>query len=333
LQPETVDAGSSQISSPSSPTLARELNDASMDLGDDDGADASDIIDATTDVDIEHHSSRPRRKKAEVHKPIVVDIIDTPAIRREKSRRKREERARIKALELAQESKDLQRSDEVGSSGVGIADLDGVASLSELSELSDLSDDAENVQEPDTDTDNADHQVDGDTTESDGEEEVSEHESQEENKLESVEIEKAEPVQEVSDRADVSVAPLRTGRGRGRRKANELPLAPPQPGDVVLREGESLEPGTLVWAKIGEPFALWLFLIPHCIRGTDSYPWWAAVVWQVPDPGVPLSVVARFKKAQGIQRRKGGPPLTLVQFYDKGRTWYVDAFVESYVSF
>jgi len=73
----------------------------------------------------------------------------------------------------------------------------------------------------------------------------------------------------------------------------------PQQGIITLGEGESLAGGTLVWAKM------------------DSYPWWAAVVWEEDTKGVPMNVL----RSKGDIPRSEPGPLTLVQFYDKARSW------------
>ncbi|THH11516.1 hypothetical protein EW146_g8014 [Bondarzewia mesenterica] len=70
------------------------------------------------------------------------------------------------------------------------------------------------------------------------------------------------------------------------------------PGAVILEEGKMLDGGTLVWAK------------------AETYPWWAAVVFEPDDPLVPSSVL------EDEARHATGPrPKHLVQFYDQGRTW------------
>ncbi|KAF8586044.1 hypothetical protein K439DRAFT_1659937 [Ramaria rubella] len=73
----------------------------------------------------------------------------------------------------------------------------------------------------------------------------------------------------------------------------------PQHGIITLQDGEMLLGGTLVWAKM------------------ESYPWWAAVVWEEDTKGVPLNVL---RSKDTIPRSEPGP-LTLVQFYDKARSW------------
>ncbi|KAL1940886.1 hypothetical protein VTO73DRAFT_7927 [Trametes versicolor] len=64
-----------------------------------------------------------------------------------------------------------------------------------------------------------------------------------------------------------------------------------EPGSIVVKPGEKLEGGTLVWAKF------------------ESFPWWPAVVFEEDDPEVPESVVARIPPSE--------PDLELVRFYEK----------------
>ncbi|KAI0676134.1 hypothetical protein C8Q78DRAFT_1008227 [Trametes maxima] len=71
--------------------------------------------------------------------------------------------------------------------------------------------------------------------------------------------------------------------------------APPpvveEPGTIILKHGERLEGGTLVWAKI------------------ESFPWWPAVVFEEDDPEIPESVLARAPPREA--------DLALVRFYEK----------------
>ncbi|KAI5123496.1 hypothetical protein M0805_008864 [Coniferiporia weirii] len=71
------------------------------------------------------------------------------------------------------------------------------------------------------------------------------------------------------------------------------------PATLLVKEGEVLEGGTLVWAK------------------ADTYPWWPAVVYEEDDPDVPPSVL----REKGRAPRGGGGSLLLVQFWDSKKTW------------
>ncbi|KAI0326259.1 hypothetical protein GY45DRAFT_1310767 [Cubamyces sp. BRFM 1775] len=64
-----------------------------------------------------------------------------------------------------------------------------------------------------------------------------------------------------------------------------------EPGAIMLKPGERLEGGTLVWAKI------------------ESFPWWPAVVFEPDDPEIPESVLARAPPREA--------DLELVKFYEK----------------
>lgn len=76
----------------------------------------------------------PRRKKKEPRNVIIIEELDTPAIRREKNQRRREEKLRLKAQKEAEEAGIPFR--QAGPSGALDMDLG-----SELSSLSDLSGD------------------------------------------------------------------------------------------------------------------------------------------------------------------------------------------------
>ncbi|KAI0640714.1 hypothetical protein C8Q79DRAFT_921056 [Trametes meyenii] len=69
------------------------------------------------------------------------------------------------------------------------------------------------------------------------------------------------------------------------------PPAVEEPGAIILKHGERLEGGTLVWAKI------------------ESFPWWPAVVFEEDDLEIPESVLARAPPREA--------DLVLVRFYEK----------------
>ncbi|KAF9224082.1 hypothetical protein BS17DRAFT_780434 [Gyrodon lividus] len=80
------------------------------------------------------------------------------------------------------------------------------------------------------------------------------------------------------------------------------PSTAPQPteaGVVILPEGQTLEGGTLVWAK------------------ADTYPWWPAVVYEPDDERIPLVV----RKQRNIARKTGEGSVHLIQFFDKASQW------------
>ncbi|GJJ11325.1 hypothetical protein Clacol_005557 [Clathrus columnatus] len=96
---------------------------------------------------------------------------------------------------------------------------------------------------------------------------------------------------------------LPKSRKKGKKQATTGPARPkaagPLAGIIDLQEGEFLPGGTLVWAKM------------------ESYPWWAAVVWEEDTKGVPAEVL---RSKEDVVRTEGGP-LTLVQFYDRSKSW------------
>ncbi|OBZ73720.1 Peregrin [Grifola frondosa] len=71
--------------------------------------------------------------------------------------------------------------------------------------------------------------------------------------------------------------------------------APAELGAFVLRPGEILEGGTLVWAK------------------ADTFPWWPAVIYEPDDTRIPPTVLEHPKADD--------PACHLVQFFDHNRSW------------
>ncbi|KAG6885752.1 hypothetical protein C0993_010264 [Termitomyces sp. T159_Od127] len=90
-------------------------------------------------------------------------------------------------------------------------------------------------------------------------------------------------------------APRKRGRGR-------VPLAQVivvEPEHVLIKPGQVLDGGTIVWAQ------------------AKSFPWWPAVIWDENHPEVPLNIRAEYAKA----KRRFGPDVHIVQFFDKHRSW------------
>ncbi|KAH9930247.1 uncharacterized protein B0H18DRAFT_1116943 [Fomitopsis serialis] len=94
-----------------------------------------------------------------------------------------------------------------------------------------------------------------------------------------------------SDMSDLSDLTDAEGAGAGEVEEKE-------PGVVVLTEGESLEGGTLVWAK------------------AKTFPWWPAVVFESDDPAIPKRIKGLWS---GKQAADG--PLHIVQFFDRHNSW------------
>ncbi|KAJ2936999.1 hypothetical protein H1R20_g99, partial [Candolleomyces eurysporus] len=76
--------------------------------------------------------------------------------------------------------------------------------------------------------------------------------------------------------------PVQAKRVRGKRRLMEL-----------------YDSGTLVWAK------------------AESYPWWPAVVFDPDHPDVPDDILTQFKETRSRRKMK----LYIVRFYDRGSTW------------
>ncbi|KXN86201.1 Peregrin [Leucoagaricus sp. SymC.cos] len=93
-------------------------------------------------------------------------------------------------------------------------------------------------------------------------------------------------------------------RARGRRKSSAAAVTLPGPkkdsmANVIVAEGQTLEGGTLVWAK------------------ADSYPWWPAVIFEQDDPGVPRNILQGCLEAREKRKTK----LHILRFFDKHKSW------------
>jgi len=72
--------------------------------------------------------------------------------------------------------------------------------------------------------------------------------------------------------------------------------------DPNAPDDASMLPGTLVWAK------------------AKTYPWWPAVVFDERDKDVPKRVLQE-RRMELQSRRSNAPPLHLVKFFDKQKSW------------
>ncbi|EPQ56227.1 hypothetical protein GLOTRDRAFT_105199 [Gloeophyllum trabeum ATCC 11539] len=178
-------------------------------------------------------------KKSAPQKRIVIDVLDTPATRREKAMRKRLEKM---------QREEAARAGQTSTPGPSTAPPDAKAKLedddedSALSDLSDLGSDDEGAPNAHT---------------------------QAEEEIRTEEEGKAEEARKEAEKAEA--------------------------GAIVLDDDDYLEGGTL-----------------------DSFPWWAAVVFEPDDPGIPKAVLREKEK---VKRTMSGP-LHLVRFYDSKSSWY-----------
>ncbi|KZT21556.1 hypothetical protein NEOLEDRAFT_1164542 [Neolentinus lepideus HHB14362 ss-1] len=168
---------------------------------------------------------------------IIIEVLDTPATRREKAMQKKFER--MQREEAARVTARVQS--EHGSSTAPMSTKPEDAEASELSDLSELESEDEEVE---------------------------------------TEAQKAE------DR--------RKAEEEKRVKEERKDKWKTEAGAIVLDDHEYLEGGTL-----------------------DSFPWWAAVVFEPDDPSIPKAVQ---REKQNVKRTMGGP-LHLVRFYDSKSSW------------
>ncbi|EMD39343.1 hypothetical protein CERSUDRAFT_112983 [Gelatoporia subvermispora B] len=291
--------------------------------------------------------TRGRRARKEPPKIIWIEELDTPAIRREKNLRRKQERQRLREEEEARRAAEeaaltgaqgassgseapgessgrlLKYAEEIA---VHIPERAGsfsdLTSLSELSEASTseraLSDIGESEIDPKEDDDvPMDERVPARAYPAESEDLEPEQHSMnpEVEMLDLDDLSEAGSLRERKDEGDASmqaIVPPEPPVHQRRRKSSaplsplqtrhqsHAPLAPEdERGVIKLREGETLEPGTLVWAK------------------ADTYPWWPAVIYEPPDDDIPVKVL---KGKEQVRRTTGGP-LHLVRFWDKHRTW------------
>ncbi|KAH9893591.1 hypothetical protein C8Q73DRAFT_761641 [Cubamyces lactineus] len=204
---------------------------------------------------VEQEQAPPEEEEEDSGPPriIIIEELDTPATRREKNMRKKRER---QAAREAAAREAAARSAAAGSSTAPAPQHQPVAGPSRLRD--------EELGEDDSDLTDL-SEVEGTTQRS----------------------------EEIPGSAGPGVL-QRSAEGpvvfrSSRRKPP--PQAEVEPGAIVLKPGERLEGGTLVWAKI------------------ESFPWWPAVVFEADDPEIPESVLARAPPREA--------DLELVKFYEK----------------
>ncbi|KAF5369076.1 hypothetical protein D9758_003051 [Tetrapyrgos nigripes] len=74
-------------------------------------------------------------------------------------------------------------------------------------------------------------------------------------------------------------------------------------GSIILKNGETLPGGTLVWAK------------------TSTWPWWPAIVFDSDHENVPGNV--KELRQQTMRKSKDGKDQFIVQFFDKHNSWQI----------
>ncbi|KAG6840128.1 hypothetical protein C0991_008687, partial [Blastosporella zonata] len=79
------------------------------------------------------------------------------------------------------------------------------------------------------------------------------------------------------------------------------PALEPELERVLVKEGDVLEGGTIVWAQ------------------AQFFPWWPGVIWDYKDFPVPMNI----KRKHEVACKKTGKQMYVIQFFDKGRTWAV----------
>ncbi|KAM6497478.1 bromodomain and PHD finger-containing protein 3 [Amanita muscaria] len=219
---------------------------------------------------------------------IIVEVLDSPLIRKQKSKQKKEERKRFleqqrlerlarapvqaegqapttptTSISQAKSNKETLSTGTgvTASSGAGISRLaphvlDGTEAESELSSLSDIG---------------------------------------------------SEAVEAKEGTSISSMMPLAKRRFSLGRKTSVAPAAGVPEDLGAILPGQTLEGGTLVWAK------------------AKTYPWWPAVVYESDDIRIPPQV-----KAEGEVMKSRGQTISMVQFFDKTRSWYVNGSSKSH---
>ncbi|KAL5492640.1 hypothetical protein ACEPAI_4087 [Sanghuangporus weigelae] len=230
---------------------------------------------------------RTRKRRSPRPTPIIIEELDTPAIRRAKhyarKQRKAEERERAERERQAQNATASASATEPGQdqgSGSAVDQPGKVDNKAVRSPVSSPLTDPHAVEAVEADEAFSDLTSLSETAEGDAETEA-EHTGT-----------------GTGTRTDQRETP----DGRRIVKAEDARKAAQSAGlgaaTVLLKEGEVLEGGTLVWAK------------------AETYPWWPSVVFEEDDPEVPPNVL-EDKPAT----RAGVGPLILVRFWDTRQSW------------
>lgn len=210
---------------------------------------------------------------------IIVEVLDSPLIRKQKSKQKKEERKkfleqqRLEQLARAPVQAEGQApttpttsisqaksNKEALSTGTGVT----ASSSAGISRL-------------------APHVLDGTEAES------------ELSSLSDIGSEAVEAKEGTSISAMMPLAKRKFSLGR---KMSVAPAAGVPEDLGAIQPGQTLEGGTLVWAK------------------AKTYPWWPAVVYESDDIRIPPQV-----KAEGEIMKSRGQTISMVQFFDKTRSW------------
>ncbi|KAJ7065346.1 bromodomain and PHD finger-containing protein 3 [Mycena amicta] len=241
---------------------------------------------------------------------VIIEELDTPAIRREKSIRRKEERlaeerlAAMAAADLeaadAESTTEQQPRDELYSAingdeltpdpeqqDAGDADGESDADGSNLSALSDFETDP--APEPE------------ETSRPTKAEPMPQYQDNEELTPQPEEEEQDAAMEDIEESAPNPAAGPSTSRAR---RSNSKKTAPKvrDLGRIVLRGTQKVEPGTLVWVK------------------TLSYPWWPALVFHDNDNMVPEKVLQQAIDQRARDKSKNKGFLYIVRFWDKAKT-------------
>ncbi|KAJ7876249.1 hypothetical protein B0H13DRAFT_1893737 [Mycena leptocephala] len=269
---------------------------------------------------------------------VIIEELDTPAIRKEKSLRRKEERlaaeaaaaAAVGAASSSQIQMDAELLSPISPSRGGQcadadidadsdadadADTDGASDLSALSDIENEPDRDQGIPERDERDQDMPVERDQGILERDQDMPVERDQDMPERDQVMPDEDQDEPVDNGQDGpADGKQVEAANGkRGKpapppsahrplsesARRQAR---AATKDLGQLVLPPGQKrLEPGTLVWAK------------------AVSFPWWPATVFHDNDLSIPAKVLQEAQMQR--KKRKGKDFLHIVRFYDKAKSW------------
>ncbi|THU93626.1 hypothetical protein K435DRAFT_757245 [Dendrothele bispora CBS 962.96] len=230
----------------------------------------------------------------------ILEELDTPATRREKNMRKKAEREKI--LAAAAEWNENRVETEPEAAGSTVVETDGAQAVAGPS--------------------GTENHIGGAQVEANVEQ-VAARPTKQESELDSI----REPAIAIAEEASAT-AEKKPRNDRKRKRSNESSPTPQgsrasapstvakstparktglltrsaaaEPGAIILKSGEKLPGGTLVWAK------------------SSTFPWWPAVVFDADNETVPVNIKEMLQEAIRKSKEK---EMYIVQFFDKTSSW------------